>query len=178
VNLDNGRWRKAVLECSGASSTARLVACAIAENGWGTGLIYPSQSLLQNLTGLGRTAIRDALAELEALHWLTITPGSGRVSTAYTLACPVDIAVDAEPERVVRRRAEGRVARARGSADDPQRVARRPRLDERPEISPERDSAGARAAGAARSRCAEHPHEHVSAFGCRACLADQKAGAR
>jgi hypothetical protein len=47
-----------------------------------------------------------------------------------------------------------------------------------PQFIQETKNAGAPAAGAARSRCAEHPHEHVSAYGCRACLADQKAGVR
>ena len=140
--LHNGRWRSAVL-ASERTSTAKIVACAIAEHGWSTGAIFPDQETLQELSSLKRTAVRDGIAELQVNGWLVVTPGSGRAPSLYGLTSPVEIAVDEPRKRVARRGAEGRRPTPRGSADDPQRVGRRPRRSEELPEDSMKDSAGA-----------------------------------
>lgn len=172
MRLENGAWRRAVLELSGATPSARLAACAIAEFGWGTGRIYPGQGQLQHLTGMSRSGLRNAIAELEALGWLTRHPGSGRQTTSYTLCSPVDNALEGVPQGVTRKRAEGRLLTPRGSSGDPLGVTQGPQLEELLENSLEKDRAGAPPAKAGRSRCAEHPYDVVSARGCLGCLVE------
>ncbi len=98
-------WRSAVAESS-LKPTLRHVALTLSlhmnERG---GSAFPSLQTLANESGLHRATVCRALAELEALGWLSRTPGGGRGrSTVYRATAPETVADgDRLPETVALR---------------------------------------------------------------------------
>lgn len=116
-------WRSAVLAPTGPSdSTARLVACVMAEFVNSDGEMWPSASTIGERAALSERTVRSAMKRLHAEGWLTmVEPGgcrNGRRTTRWRVSTPGGVAGVEE-----RLDAEG----AEGGAEVDQQCPRSPR---------------------------------------------------